>query len=766
MFRPFTFRFLQPGFIAMLFLFSTARVHAQQLDSTALRRIATFSKAFGHIRYFHPSDPAAALNWNGFAMHAIEQIGKVKDEMAFRHTLQRLFQPIGAGVLLDTIAANINTDNSSRKNKVGESVTSWFHVGVGLDNQPDIYYSKRIHAPAKPTSYASSVSLCQYTSAESYAGMKIRFSANLDMIEQAGDAIAQVWIRADPSSQLNGVTVLGQPVNCRNSQKSEVEIQLPQSVYRIYVGVLVRRNAQVRFANPELSCLLTDGWQSIPLANPSFQEWQMGEPINWLFGKNSMDDKAVKGNYQLMQQDQSVLIAVKNQTTSLLSRAESEVSDQLPDLYHASIGSGLYLHYPLALSRPVTGSLPALDTILFQQVQDAAQQALLRNCDASSPIFRIANVTIAWNVLRHFFPYWEAASMPPEEQLLMGLRRAADARDAGAYLQALRQFTAVLNDGHAAVLGPAHQRQPYTIPVLVTCLGDSLIVDKVAAEYSAMLPRGAILLSIDGVNAQYYANEKKSAMSGSLQWKQSKLATELFIGKQGDTVELQYIYEGKSNTIRLNRDRLYYELHRWRQERRPSGWIKSDIFYLDLHTLSMDSIQYYRSTMQAAKAIICDLRGYPNGNHSFLEWLMREKDTKDWMFVPVIQMPEGKQWQWRSSTWQIKPDKKKALAMPIYFITDGRAISYAESMMGYVKDYQLATIVGEPTAGANGNINTIYLPGDYQIIFTGLKVTHRDGSQLFNRGIQPDYRVNRTYAGIQRGTDELLDFAVARALEK
>jgi hypothetical protein len=55
-----------------------------------------------------------------------------------------------------------------------------------------------------------------------------------------------------------------------------------------------------------------------------------------------------------------------------------------------------------------------------------------------------------------------------------------------------------------------------------------------------------------------------------------------------------------------------------------------------VHAQQLDSIQYYRSTMQAAKAIICDLRGYPNGNYIFLEWLMREKDTKDWIFVQVI----------------------------------------------------------------------------------------------------------------------------------
>lgn len=32
-------------------------------------------------------------------------------------------------------------------------------------------------------------------------------------------------------------------------------------------------------------------------------------------------------------------------------------------------------------------------------------------------------------------------------------------------------------------------------------------------------------------------------------------------------------------------------------------------------------------------------------------------------------------------------------------------MSYAESLLGYVKSFKLATLVGEPTAQANGNIN-------------------------------------------------------------
>jgi len=95
------------------------------------------------------------------------------------------------------------------------------------------------------------------------------------------------------------------------------------------------------------------------------------------------------------------------------------------------------------------------------------------------------------------------------------------------------------------------------------------------------------------------------------------------------------------------------------------------------------------------------------------------------------------------------------------FLTDGRAISYAESCMGIVEHYRLGEIVGGPTAGTNGNVNPLVLPGGYTLAWTGMKVLKHDGSQHHGIGILPTVPVSRTRAGVAAGRDELLE----RALE-
>jgi Periplasmic protease len=74
--------------------------------------------------------------------------------------------------------------------------------------------------------------------------------------------------------------------------------------------------------------------------------------------------------------------------------------------------------------------------------------------------------------------------------------------------------------------------------------------------------------------------------------------------------------------------------------------------------------------------------------------------------------------------------------------------------LGIIEAYKLAAIVGEPTAGTNGDINPFNLPGNYTVIWTGLKVLKHDGSQHHGIGIQPTVPVSRTIRGIREKRDE------------
>jgi C-terminal processing protease CtpA/Prc len=102
----------------------------------------------------------------------------------------------------------------------------------------------------------------------------------------------------------------------------------------------------------------------------------------------------------------------------------------------------------------------------------------------------------------------------------------------------------------------------------------------------------------------------------------------------------------------------------------------------------------------------------------------------------------------------------------VVFITDGRAVSAAETYMGIIEAHKLGPIVGEATAGTNGDINPFSLPGGYQLWWTGLKVLKQDGSRHHGVGILPTVPAHRTLAGVAAGRDELLEKAIAIARQR
>ena len=158
-----------------------------------------------------------------------------------------------------------------------------------------------------------------------------------------------------------------------------------------------------------------------------------------------------------------------------------------------------------------------------------------------------------------------------------------------------------------------------------------------------------------------------------------------------------------------------------------------------------------------AKGIVFDLRGYPAFPFTpVIAHLIDETVTSAQWHVPVVHSPDRRGMQFQFSNWTVNPQKPR-LTKNVAFVTDGRAISAAETLLGIIEHYRLAEIVGGPTAGTNGNINPFVLPGGYHITWTGMRVLKHDGSQHHGVGIRPTVPVSRTIEGIAAGRDELLE---------
>ena len=70
------------------------------------------------------------------------------------------------------------------------------------------------------------------------------------------------------------------------------------------------------------------------------------------------------------------------------------------------------------------------------------------------------------------------------------------------------------------------------------------------------------------------------------------------------------------------------------------------------------------------------------------------------------------------------------------------------------------TVIGSTTAGADGNVSRIDLPGGMRTMISGIGVYYPDGTETQRVGIVPDIEVKPTIEGIKNGQDEVLEKAV------
>jgi C-terminal processing protease CtpA/Prc len=98
----------------------------------------------------------------------------------------------------------------------------------------------------------------------------------------------------------------------------------------------------------------------------------------------------------------------------------------------------------------------------------------------------------------------------------------------------------------------------------------------------------------------------------------------------------------------------------------------------------------------------------------------------------------------------------------IVLLTGPRAVSAAENFMQMVVGApRLSAVVGRESAGTNGSMTALTLPGGFGFSFTGMEVRNPDGSRFHGVGIRPDIEVPVDARDLANGIDRDLLRAMA-----
>lgn len=175
---------------------------------------------------------------------------------------------------------------------------------------------------------------------------------------------------------------------------------------------------------------------------------------------------------------------------------------------------------------------------------------------------------------------------------------------------------------------------------------------------------------------------------------------------------------------------------------------------------------------RATKAIVVDMRCYPDGSMFIYDFvgrclLPRTTHYVTWLVPSLalpgtyIEQPTDLFVDWEHLEKGENPDYYKGR---VIVLVDSSTQSMAEHAVMAFQAVPGCTVVGTQTAGADGNVTQLVMPGGQAMWwFSALGVYYPDGGDAQRAGVRIDIPVHPTVGGLQAGRDEILERALALA---
>jgi len=405
--------------------------------------------------------------------------------------------------------------------------------------------------------------------------------------------------------------------------------------------------------------------------------------------------------------------------------------------------------------------------------------------------YRLLALYRYWNMVRYFYPNRDIMSDDPANQpgywnsvLAEFIPQIGLSTGATDYQQQLMRFIARIHDTHANLWSSIASRPPIgpcQLPVDVRFVeGKALVLrynSPAAGPASGLMP-GDIIDQLDGVAVSdlvdqwrlFYADSNEAA-------RLRDIGTYLTGGQCGaaDVVVLRDpdsaarhgpipVISRRPNRLRVKSvrvDSATLDFSRTSVHDLPGDTfvkLADDIAYLKLSSVRAADSASYIQAAAGTNGLIIDIRNYPSDFVVFtLGQLLVSAPTNFAWFTNMDPVNPGAI-RWGSKV-SLTPQQPHYSGM-VVILVDEVTQSEAEYTTMAFRAAPGALVIGSTTAGADGDISAILLPGGYSSYVSGLGVFYPDQRPTQRVGIIPNIVVTPTIEGIRAGRDELIEEAV------
>lgn len=383
--------------------------------------------------------------------------------------------------------------------------------------------------------------------------------------------------------------------------------------------------------------------------------------------------------------------------------------------------------------------------------------------------FRLLSLYRYWNMIQYFFPNRHLTDKDWNTALKEYIPLFINAENELEYELAAVQLIGEVNDTHANLWGGgdkiAELRGNNFAPFKAEFIENKFVVtDHYNREFldNAKLEIGDIITHINGKTVESIIDSLKIYYPSSNEVSMLRDISVDLLRSTQKTINLKYISDTQSKeqevTLYEKEQLIMYRFYKVNKDEKCFKMLDGNIGYITLANIKEEDISEIRKSFQDTKGIIIDIRNYPStfvpfslGSYflseatAFVKFTIGNPDNPgEFTFIEGPRIP----------------CRKDHYTGKLVVLVNEKSQSQAEYTAMAFRAAKNSTIVGSTTAGADGNVSVIFLPGNLRTMISGIGIYYPDGTETQRIGIVPDVIVKPTIEGIKKGKDEVLEKAI------
>jgi len=715
--------------------------------------LTAFAKLYGYVKHFYPSDEAQEIDWDRFAAMASQKVQKAKNMKQLKHFLEDLFLPI----VPDLQLYGDVRPQMPKYEYDGFKKAYWQYEGLNNSPEPSVYRSLRANRPHKIGKNPHD--------GESWAQLQLLLSETLSI----GDSVKISFrIRKAKSDSLATSIYVG--CGASSAEDSISSEQWTTKDYRLKLEDGAEYGIWIVAIN--FDCLYLDELKVGKLT---------GDAVRLLYSSDFEQEKQgllpesmnvninAANKYMIQNSDVYVYQEGSGNRAVALERSKSDfpytygiidkIFEEEPawgELTEIELIPGLSACFPSVLPCDMQSTYPISDPKKLSKLKNS--YAGIDLSDRNNAANWMAGLIRYWNELSFFYPYFEYELCDWDLELENSLARLLDCRDMEQYKRVLQLLMSQTADGHAFLSDPANNSK---MPGFnVRPLNGKWIVTKVW-DNALNLPTGSEIRTMNGKDFALQMEEIRPYFGYSNPESTDIWLFNRYFKTYHDTLATFGVRSPQGEEMKLAAELHEYEgpqlvVPDVKTERYPG-----DIIYVNANLIGDDELQELMPELIEAKGIILDLRYYPRIGMNLLKNLLSEPDSLSNNVIkryirPHEELPRRSE---NELLWALMPEEPH-ISAKVLALSSRFSQSYCEAYLAELQHNKLATIVGQATAAANGNVIKTPLPGGLLVYWTGMLVTNPDQSRFHGVGIIPDLTVERSLEDYVQGRDPELEAAL------